>query len=211
LAVADDVDVWVNVNQGGTWSHPVDSAGNGSNVLGDTGSGGVGLGANGLAPGGSVVCDYLRVGTDGDADHDLADANEAVIDDSFSSVQVTLGYDAAGNLTDDGLYKYTYDAWNRLVKVQRPGITCLSELGWRPIHAEPVQSAGCPTSMHGHGSSHTISRMAASSTSPTVTRSLTSSKRRTGRSNCAETTSRQVSRSTGATIPRRTTPTQSVW
>jgi hypothetical protein len=56
--------------------------------------GGVGLAGNGLAAGGSVVCDYLRVGTDGNADYDLADANEAVIDDGFSSVQVTLGYDA---------------------------------------------------------------------------------------------------------------------
>ena len=30
-------------------------------------------------------------------------------------------YDAAGNLVDDGLYRYAYDAWNRLVKVTRPG------------------------------------------------------------------------------------------
>jgi RHS repeat-associated protein len=120
-AVDDDVDVWVNVNQGGTWSHPVDSTGNGANVLSDMGSGGVGLAGNALAVGGSVACDYLRVGTDGDADHDLADANEAVIDDGFSSVQVTLGYDAAGNLTDDGVYQYVYDAWNRLVQVKRKG------------------------------------------------------------------------------------------
>ena len=28
-------------------------------------------------------------------------------------------YDNAGNLTDDGVYKYVYDAWNRLVEVTR--------------------------------------------------------------------------------------------
>jgi RHS repeat-associated protein len=29
----------------------------------------------------------------------------------------TMGYDANGNMTFDGTYNYTYDAWNRLVKV----------------------------------------------------------------------------------------------
>ncbi len=34
---------------------------------------------------------------------------------------VTTHYDDAGNLVDDGLYRYSYDPWNRLVKVTRPG------------------------------------------------------------------------------------------
>ncbi len=36
---------------------------------------------------------------------------------------VTPGYDAAGNMICDGIYNYTYDAWNRLLTVQRPGGT----------------------------------------------------------------------------------------
>jgi YD repeat-containing protein len=76
---------------------------------------------------------------DDNGDHVMTDA-ETWVNETFATNldMSSRHYDAAGNLTDDGIYKYTYDAWNRLVKVQRPGITCLSELGWRPIHAEPV-------------------------------------------------------------------------
>jgi len=42
-----------------------------------------------------------------------------IYDDPLDSTQVSLAYDAAGNLTDDGIYLYKYDAWNRLVEVQR--------------------------------------------------------------------------------------------
>jgi len=41
------------------------------------------------------------------------------IDDNFDSNVLTLTHDDNGNLTDDGVYKYVYDAWNRLVKVNR--------------------------------------------------------------------------------------------
>jgi YD repeat-containing protein len=34
----------------------------------------------------------------------------------FGSTAITPSHDDNGNLTDDGTYKYTYDAWNRLVK-----------------------------------------------------------------------------------------------
>ena len=40
-----------------------------------------------------------------------------MLSETFSGTAITPGYDANGNLTDDGTYKYTYDAWNRLVKV----------------------------------------------------------------------------------------------
>ena len=40
-----------------------------------------------------------------------------VISDTFGSTSTAVTHDANGNLTDDGTYKYTYDVWNRLVKV----------------------------------------------------------------------------------------------
>jgi len=39
--------------------------------------------------------------------------------DPFTSNQVSLTYDNNGNLTDDGVLRYVYDAWNRLRKVNR--------------------------------------------------------------------------------------------
>jgi len=49
--------------------------------------------------------------------------DQVIYDDSFDSTQVNLLYDAAGNLIDDGIYLYKYDAWNRLVEVQRKAAT----------------------------------------------------------------------------------------
>ncbi len=39
------------------------------------------------------------------------------------AANVSPSYDAAGNMTSDGIYNYAYDAWNRLVKVTRLGPT----------------------------------------------------------------------------------------
>ena len=62
----------------------------------------------------------LEVGIDNNSDGDIADAGDDVqIDDDFSSTTMSLSYDDNGNLTDDGLFKYVYDAWNRLVEVTR--------------------------------------------------------------------------------------------
>jgi hypothetical protein len=36
----------------------------------------------------------------------------ASYDFNGSWTTITLGHDSAGDLADDGLYKYTYDAWN---------------------------------------------------------------------------------------------------
>ena len=36
----------------------------------------------------------------------------------YFGTTITPAHDASGNLTDDGVYDYTYDPWNRLVKVQ---------------------------------------------------------------------------------------------
>ena len=41
------------------------------------------------------------------------------ISDAFASTSLTLTYDANGNLTADGIFKFVYDAWNRLVGVTR--------------------------------------------------------------------------------------------
>ena len=41
------------------------------------------------------------------------------IDDDFDSNVLTLTHDHNGNLTDDGIHKYVYDAWDRLVEVTR--------------------------------------------------------------------------------------------
>ena len=40
------------------------------------------------------------------------------LDETFSSTSVTVSHDHAGNLIDDGAFRYVYDAWNRLVKIQ---------------------------------------------------------------------------------------------
>ena len=62
----------------------------------------------------------LEVGIDNNSDGDIADAGDDVqIDDDFSSTTMSLSYDDNGNLTDDGIFEYVYDAWNRLVEVTR--------------------------------------------------------------------------------------------
>jgi YD repeat-containing protein len=59
----------------------------------------------------------LKVGYDGNADDDIDDAgDDLVVSSPFGSTAITPSHDDNGNLTDDGTYKYTYDAWNRLVK-----------------------------------------------------------------------------------------------
>jgi YD repeat-containing protein len=44
--------------------------------------------------------------------------NDQVFNDDFASAAVSPSYDDNGNLTFDGVYKYKYDAWNRLVQVR---------------------------------------------------------------------------------------------
>jgi hypothetical protein len=55
----------------------------------------------------------LKVGYDGTADDDIDDAgDDLVVTSPFGSTAITPSHDDSGNLTDDGTYKYTYDAWN---------------------------------------------------------------------------------------------------
>jgi hypothetical protein len=44
--------------------------------------------------------------------------DDIVWDENFGSTFVTTSHDHAGNLIDDGTFRYVYDAWNRIVKVQ---------------------------------------------------------------------------------------------
>ena len=61
--------------------------------------------------------DNLAIGYDENADGDLNDANDTKpVAETFASTSTSFTYDQAGNLVDDGSFRYTYDAWNRLVK-----------------------------------------------------------------------------------------------
>jgi len=68
--------------------------------------------------------DQVKVYLDLNADGDFADANELQHEETFTLdadryAPETMGYDAAGNLTYDGVFRYVYDAWNRLVEVRK--------------------------------------------------------------------------------------------
>ncbi|HUU95281.1 MAG TPA: RHS repeat-associated core domain-containing protein [Phycisphaerae bacterium] len=74
------------------------------------------------AAGGSSFQRYddVKIGYDNNSDDDIADAGDDIqVDDSFGSNVLSLSYDNNGNLTDDGVYKFVYDAWNRLVEAKR--------------------------------------------------------------------------------------------
>ena len=60
----------------------------------------------------------MLAGFDENADGDLADANDTkLVDEDFASGTASFTYCNAGNLVQDEKFTYTYDAWNRLVKV----------------------------------------------------------------------------------------------
>jgi hypothetical protein len=64
--------------------------------------------------------DNVKVGYDNNSDDDINDAGDDLVwDENFGSTSVTVSHDHAGNLIDDGMLRYTHDAWNRLIKVQQ--------------------------------------------------------------------------------------------
>ncbi len=64
-----------------------------------------------------AIFDNVKVGYDGNADDDIDDAgDDLVVNETFGGTDITPTCDYNGNLTFDGNFKYTYDAWNRLVK-----------------------------------------------------------------------------------------------
>ncbi len=60
-----------------------------------------------------AIFDNVAVGYDNNADDTI---DYYVINETFGGTSITPTHDYAGNLTYDGTYRYTYDAWNRLVK-----------------------------------------------------------------------------------------------
>ena len=77
--------------------------------------------------GGNGYADDLTIISDGNNDGDFIDPEDKteivedfeLDDETDSYAEEKLVHDAAGNLTYDGMYKYIYDAWNRLVEVKR--------------------------------------------------------------------------------------------
>jgi hypothetical protein len=69
-------------------------------------SGGVAL------AGEKAIFDNVLVGYDTNEDNDLDPENEGlVVNETFAGTTITPTYDHNGNLTFDGTYKHTYDAW----------------------------------------------------------------------------------------------------
>jgi len=63
----------------------------------------------------------LEIGYDDNDDDDIDDAGDDIVrDEDYDSPTgaTTTHHDHAGNLIDNGMFRYVYDAWNRLVKVQ---------------------------------------------------------------------------------------------
>jgi hypothetical protein len=75
--------------------------------------------------------DDFKVGYDNNADGDFDDV--IAIDDNFgdsvTNGAISLSYDANGNLTDDGIFAYAYDAWNRLRLAKLVGASDSTTIG----------------------------------------------------------------------------------
>jgi hypothetical protein len=68
----------------------------------------------------TMYVDDLVVQTDHDGDSNwTTEHDEHFSINGSGQIEENLEYDAAGNLTFDGRFQYTYDAWNRLVKAEK--------------------------------------------------------------------------------------------
>ena len=101
------------------------------------------------AAGGSAAQQYddVKIGYDNNADDDILDAGDDIqASDDFGSNVMSLSYDNNGNLTDDGVYHFVYDAWNRLRKAQRVAAgdtTTFGTYSYTPIlDTPPLAKAG---------------------------------------------------------------------
>ncbi len=61
----------------------------------------------------------IRIDTNADGSYDTTQLIDGFTVDADKDFSDTLTHDAAGNLTYDGVFAYTYDAWNRLTKVAK--------------------------------------------------------------------------------------------
>ena len=100
--------------------------------------GGVAFGGNG------TLWDDAKVGHDNNSDFDIADDGDDIIwDESFGSSSKSVSYDHAGNLIDDGVFRYVYDA---------PALDSLLRQRERGVHRGMLRS-GCRWSSAGCGRS----------------------------------------------------------
>lgn len=78
------------------------------------------IAAGGVALSGDIPnFDDFKIGYDNNGDDDIDDVGDDLIrNEDFESTTTTTAYDHAGNLVDDGTFRYVYDAWNRLVAVK---------------------------------------------------------------------------------------------
>lgn len=107
--------MWVDADNDGDWADETTLLD--TTVVDDEWS----AGAIGFFKGGgyAAVTQFVdfQVGFDNNADGDIADAGDDLrVSDDFNSTTASLAYDDNGNLTSDGVYKFVYDAWNRLRK-----------------------------------------------------------------------------------------------
>jgi RHS repeat-associated protein len=76
----------------------------------------------------------VRIGLDNNANDDIDDAGDDVlVSDSFASNVISLSYDDNGNLTDDGVFKFTYNAWNQMRYAQlaaESDTTAIAQYEW---------------------------------------------------------------------------------
>ena len=117
-----DLDLAVQAD--GTWREVFSNEDNGLDVLSSApDSGAIGLATSNIA-GNAIACSSFGYGYASDSWVPGVDDQlflVKLVTDTFTSacLAVPPTYDSAGNLTDDGLYQYAYDAWNRLVEVRR--------------------------------------------------------------------------------------------
>jgi hypothetical protein len=119
--------MWVDTDNDGLFSDE-------SQLLGQTVTGSVGFcGVFRHNEGTNVAqLDDVKIGTDNSSpkDNDFDDGgDEIAIDDNFNSAAISLAYDNNGNLTDDGIFKFVYDAWNRLVKAKHRSASNVAVIG----------------------------------------------------------------------------------
>ncbi|WP_432799583.1 hypothetical protein [Poriferisphaera sp. WC338] len=68
----------------------------------------------------SYVDDFmLRTDADGNGSFETVEHFDDFEVDNDGYADNTMAYDAAGNMTFDGVYTYTYDAWNRMISVKK--------------------------------------------------------------------------------------------
>jgi hypothetical protein len=104
--------------------------------------------------------DDFKAGVDnsGPKDADFDDGgDEVVINDSFGSNTFSLTYDNNGNLTDDGIFAFVYDAWNRLVKAKHKSaanaavVKTLEYLGDNRLATQVFSNSGTEATLYDGG------------------------------------------------------------